>query len=183
MTSKQLAGRESDKDDDPLGKPLARYGTNSKALMLMATAAVLGLSGGVVAVNADWFALRLAESQESTAYAFTGWALLVLGMLSVAWGVWGYGRFFELRRKGVRFARRQGTTELRWDEVESIQVHKTVTVVRGARTVNWEVYICGGEDTIYLSSGFLRLVPSVSELLTTLKAVSGVEVILPESLY
>jgi hypothetical protein len=182
MTRKQEAERESDAED-PLGKPLARYGTNSKAFMLMVTAAVLGLSGGVVVVNADWFALRFAESQESTAYRFVGWILLVLGMLTMAWGVWGYGRYFELRRKGVRFTRRQGTTELRWNEVESILVNKTVTVVRGARTVNWEISIYGGEESIYLSPGFLRLVPSVSELLTLLKAVSGVEVILPEMLY
>jgi hypothetical protein len=173
----------TDRGADPLGKPLARYGTNTKAFMLMATAVVLGLSGGVVVANADWLALALADSQESTAYTFVGWTLLVAGMGTMAWGVWGMSAFFELRRKGVRFTQRRGVTELRWKEIEDIQVHKSVFVHRGSRHVSWEVYIYGREATIYLSSGFLRLVPSVSELLNMLKSVSGIEVILPETLY
>jgi hypothetical protein len=183
MARRQIADRESDLDADPLGKPLARYGTNAKAYMLMATAVVLGLSGGVVVANADWLALTLADSQESTAYTFVGWTLLIAGMGAMSWGVLGMGAFFELRRKGVRYCKGRRVTELRWKDIEDIQVHKSVFVYRGGRRVDWEVYIYGREATIHLNSGFLRLVPSVSELLNMLKSVSGIEVILPETLY
>jgi hypothetical protein len=183
MSGRQISDRESDLYADPLGKPLARYGTNAKAFMLMAVAVVLGLSGGIVVANADWLALTLADSQESTAYTFVGWTLLVAGMGAMNWGVLGMGAFFELRRKGVRYSKVRHVTEMRWKEVEDIQVRKWVTVYRGGKRVDWEVYIYGREATIYLSSGFLRLVPSVSELLNMLKSVSGIEVILPETLY
>jgi len=166
-----------------LGKPLARYGTNAKAYMIMATAVVLGLSGSLVIAHADWLALTLADSQEGAPYAIVGWTLLVAGMVAMAWGVWGMGAFFELRRKGVRYSKGRLVTELRWKDIEDIQVHKNVVVHRGSRHVSWEVYIYGYENSIYLSSGFLQLVPSVTELLNMLKSVSGIDVVLPETLY
>ena len=183
MSRKQLAALESDLKGDSLGKPLAQYGTNAKAYMLMATAVVLGLSGGAVMANADWLALRLADNQDGTPYAIVGWALLVAGMVAMAWGVLGYGAFFEIRRKGVRFSKGSRMTELRWKEIEDIQVHKTVTVYRGGKRIDWEITIYGFDATIYLSSGFLRLVPSVTELKNVLQTVSKIEITFPENQY
>jgi hypothetical protein len=180
MAPKRKPRPEPDLDQDRLGKQVARYGTNRKAIMLMVTAGVLGLSGGAVRANAEGLAWALADSHEGTAYTFTGWCLLVAGMAVMFVGVLAFGQFFEIRRKGVRFARRRSVTELRWDQVEDIQVHKTVTIVKGSKHVYWDVCIYGEKDkTIHLKSGFLKLVPSVTELVQLLKQVSGKEVELP----
>jgi hypothetical protein len=175
--------RNAEYDHDPLGKSLAVYGSNSKSIMLMVIGIVLGLTGGAVVRTSDHLAHRLAESRETTAFDFAGWGMIVCSMGAMAWGVLGYGSFFEIRRKGDRYSRRSIVTEMMWKEVQDIQVQKKVVVYRGGRHVYWEVDLYGMVETIHLSPGFLRLVSSVTELVQLLKQVSGIEVILPETMY
>lgn len=165
---------------DPLGKPLARYSTTLKAAMLIAVAVVLGLSGGAVLGASRALARSLAESDEDTAYVVVAWGFILVGMGVVAYGVFGLGRSFEIRRKGVRLRDHGEVTELLWDEISLIDVHKTDVYYRGAKTgERWEVYVHGGHDTIHLSSTFLKMVPSVRELVNLLKMHCRKEVTFP----
>jgi len=165
--------------EDQLGKLLARYGSNMKAIMLIVVALVLGLSGGAVRGAGEWLARNLADSNDSGPYTLVGWGLMITGAFAVSWGVLGLGRSFEIRKYGVRFSRRRDVTELSWEQVEDVQVHKTVVRTRYGTQVQWDVYIYGRSDTIHLAWSFLQLVPSVSELINVLKATSGREIELP----
>jgi hypothetical protein len=183
MAEKKKKKPRPDADDssrDPLGKPLARYSTTFKAVMLIIVAVVLGLSGGGVLGGSKALAEYLAESQEDTAYVFVGWGFILVGMPVIAYGVFGLGRSFEVRRKGVRFRDHGTVTELLWDEISQIDVHKNDIYYRGAKTgERWEVFIHGGRDTIHLSPIFLKMVPSVRELANLLKMHCRQEVTLP----
>jgi hypothetical protein len=167
---KKKQRQDDDGSRDPLGKPLARYSTTLKAVMLIVVAVVLGLSGGGVLGASKALARYLAESEEDTAYVVVAWGFILVGMGVIAYGVYGLGRSFEVRRKGVRLRDHGTVTELHWDEISRIDVHKTDVYYRGAKTgERWEVYVHGGRDTIYLSSTFLKMVPSVRELVNLLK--------------
>jgi hypothetical protein len=165
---------------DPLGKPLARYSTTLKAVMIIVVAVVLGLSGGAVLGASRALARYLAESEEDTAYVVVAWGFILVGVAVIAYGVFGLGRSFEIRRKGVRHRDHGTVTELLWDEIYRIDVHKTDVYYRGAKTgERWEVHVHGGRDTIYLSSTFLKMVPSVRELVSLLKMHCRQEAIPP----
>jgi hypothetical protein len=180
MAEKRAKERDRDASSDPLGKPLARYSTNGRSVMLVVVAVVLGLSGAATLGGAEALAWRLADSTDGTPYVIVGWALMLAGAGTVAWGVYYYGRSFEVRRKGVRFSRRGSVTELRWDQIEHIEVQRTIILYRGRPTgrYRWEIFICGW-DTIHLTPSFLQLVRSVTELVSILKVQSGRPIDIP----
>jgi hypothetical protein len=167
---------EADADLDPLGKPLARYGTRTRAILFIVLAVLLGLAGGGVMGASKQLARALADSHEDTLYTVISWVMLAVAVPSVAHGVYHLGKSFEIRRKGVRFTRRRTVAELRWDEIFEIQVFRTDIYYRGAKQrVDWEILIHGIPGQIHLTTSFLHLVPSVTALISLLKQNSGKE--------
>ena len=180
MAEKRTRPAEPDAKSDRLGKPLARYTSTVRSIVLIVLAVILGLSGGAVVGGADALAWNLAQSQDGLPYAIVGWVLVATGGGMVACGVWFLGRSFEIRRKGVRFTSGPNVTELRWDEIDHIDVHKTIIYYRGARQgERWEIFIHGGIYTIHLTPSFLKLVRSVTEVVSLLKLHSGKEIEMP----
>jgi hypothetical protein len=170
---------EVDADLDPLGKPLARYGTRTRAIVFIVLAVLLGLAGGGVMGASKQLAWSQAGSREDTLYIAMSWVMLAIAVPSVAHGVYHLGKSFEIRRKGVRFTRRRAVAELRWDEIFEIQVFRTDIYYRGAKQrVDWEIFIHGIPGQIHLTTSFLHLVPSVTALISLLKLNSGKEPIM-----
>jgi hypothetical protein len=167
---------EADADRDPLGKPLARYGTRIKAILFIVIAVLLGLAGGGVMGASKQLARSLAGSHEDTLYIVMSWVMLAVAVASVAYGVYHLGQSFEIRRGGVRFTRRRAVAELRWEEIFDIQVFRTDIHYRGAKQrVDWEIFIHGIPGQIHLTTAFLHMVPSVTALVGLLKKYSGKE--------
>ncbi len=179
-----MAGRRTmesapDSGCDRLGKSLATYSSHRSGILTLIGAVIAALTGAFVLGDAGRLAHKLAESDEDTLFRVAGWALMIVGSLAAGAGVLQLGRRFEVRRKGVRFARRSVVQELRWDEIDDIQVRKTITWVKGQRIISWEIELIGDSDTIYLNEFFLRQISSVTELVSLLKNVSGKEIDLP----
>jgi hypothetical protein len=173
-----------DRDAEPrrqgLGKPLATYGTEVKATVFITLAVFAGLAGGATVGASTRLARSLADSRDGTPYAVVGWCLVVLGMVSVAYGVFHLGLSFQVCRGGVRLRRRRLVTEIPWDEVQHIEVFKTNLVYRGAKQrTDWEVFIHGRYHTIHLTKAFLHLVRSVPGILGLLKMHSGQQIDMP----
>jgi hypothetical protein len=167
---------EADANLDPLGKPLARYGTRKKAIIFIVIAVLLGLAGGGMMAASKRLARALADSHEDTLYTLMSWVMLVVAVAGVAYGVYHLGQSFEVRRKGVRFTRRRAVAELRWVEIFDIQATRTAVYYRGVRhRVDWEIFIHGIPGLIHLTTSFLHLVPSVTALLSLLKQGTGKE--------
>jgi hypothetical protein len=182
MAEKRTKGEPADRSRDPLGKSFESYGTTIKAIMLIILAVILALPGGAVVGGANALAWRLAESTDGMPYTIVGWVLVVIGMCVIAFAVYQLGRSFEVRRKGVRFRNRFNVTELRWDEIDLISVHKTTHVDQtGRRTgrIDWDITITGLTDEIHLSPTFLKMVPSVYGLVELLKMHCRQEIQLP----
>lgn len=182
MAEKRTRGPSSAPERDKLGKLFESYGTNVKAILLIVTAVMFGLGGGVILGASNFLAWRLAESTDGTPYALLGGVLMAIGPPVMAFAVYQFGRRFEVRRKGVRLVHRINVTELFWDEIDLIQVHKTTHVDQtGRRTgrIDWDISINGLTDEIHLSPTFLRMVPSVHGLVSLLKMHCRQEINLP----
>jgi hypothetical protein len=179
MAVKRTPDAAADNLPDLLGKPLAAYTARGSGLLTLAAALILGVGGGAAIGAAGRLAYALAESLDGGPYRFVGWCMVVLGMAAAAAGVLQFGRRFEVRQKGVRFRRRRVVQEIRWDEMYDIIVRKEKYRVRGGAIVErWEIDLLGYDDAIYLKAAFLRQIPSVTELVSMLKAVSGKEIIM-----
>src|SRR5262245_14242464 len=133
MAEKRTRGPSSAPERDKLGKLFESYGTNVKAILLIVTAVMFGLGGGVILGASNFLAWRLAESTDGTPYALLGGVLMAIGPPVMAFAVYQFGRRFEVRRKGVRLVHRINVTELFWDEIDLIQVHKTTHVDQTGR--------------------------------------------------
>lgn len=180
MARKRTRTPEADTVSDPLGKPLARYGTGMKVLLFLFTGFLLAGCGGVLMGAAERIAYRLAGSNDGGPYTFVAWGLVVIAMGTAAHGAFHFRRSFEVRRHGVRFRRRQSVLELRWSEISLIEVFKTnVYHYRTKQRTDWEIFIHGTHGTIHLTKAFLHLVPSVVGLVSLLKMHSGQEISLP----
>ncbi len=179
MVEKRKRAAEPDPGQDPLGKPVARYSSNGRALVLVATAVILGLIGGWLLGAAGPLASALLETPDGRPYAVVGWALILVALPVMAYGVFRLGDVFEIRRRGVRFAEGRRVTELSWDEVWEIEVLKEVVRYKGTRRTYWDIHIRGMPEMIYLNRRFLQQVPNVTTLVSLLRTHSGKEVQMP----
>jgi hypothetical protein len=174
MARKQKQVEEADEGPDLLGKPIAKYGTGPKALTFIIIAVVIGLIGGGLIGGGDEISFALNENPDGTLYRFMGWVLVVLGMLSVAYGVFHLGQRLEIRRQGLRYTRRRKTIQLRWDEVFDIEIFQTHIYYRGVKQrTDWEIYISGYTGKIHLTKSFLHLIRSIPAVIGLLKHHSG----------
>src|SRR4051812_15772430 len=109
---------------------MAKDGTNDRLGKLVTTyggqdAWVLPVVGGAVALVIGIGALIYGYSRPpSDAAQVVGWLLAVVGVGLPIVGFLQGRKFLEVRKRGVRFTVGKRVTEIRWDDVDSIDVKR-----------------------------------------------------------
>lgn len=186
---KRPARADEDYDDDPrprkkmdrLGKLREVYIPSRKTAALVTVGVVLGILGaavlafGATAAGPDW-----------QLYVFAGGLVLAFGALlvAIAFLLPASSQSFEIRKLGVRFRDGKEEEELFWDEIDYIEIRKTIHRP-GIEEAAWsfdrrgptqyEVHIHSPNGYIHLTEGFLGRLRAPHALVKLLKVASGKE--------
>lgn len=168
--------------NDDLGKLLTRYGGRPfPTLPIVSGLALIG--GGIGAILFDG-----NHPEHGGVFKWLGYVLLFAG-IGIPVNSFVLGRkSFEVRKRGVRHTVGSRTTELRWEEIDSIEIREAAAgdvrvdaLDRGGSVVDsrslrhhYTITIFGtGEEVITLNKSFLQLGGSPRGLIKILEANAG----------
>jgi hypothetical protein len=164
-------------DDDPLGKLQDQFFVSILGLILVGGVLLLG-GGGVAA--AGWF--LLAPPYSYILLAVGGFLLLMVVGLIVT-QLPAAGKKLEVRAHGLRFTANGRTQELRWDEIERVDVSRTDDTNYGLVSVEkrskdtasgsglltdteWDVTVHGTDgESIYLGPAVWKMMPNARKVI------------------
>jgi hypothetical protein len=177
--------RKKNEAKDPLGKLVARYPPSIAGVLLVA--------GVVALVGLGLIGLALLRESTSLVLLAVGGFILLVALLFAGANLLNVGRRLELRKRGVRFIESGEETEIAWEDVADIAVHRTDDTYLGVVSVTktssnhlassgpltqtaWDVTIHAHDGSkIHLRPAFLKVVPDIKKLITEMRLASGLK--------